>query len=514
VQTPKIVKKPSDELFYNLVVENACGPNSINEVAEAFITGTPGNPIVQAFVKEKRAIVATVTINFLESAKPKSATVPLVALTTDDTSSNKIDCNEVILRGVPRNQPISIKTDFRWTIDYSAGNAAELITKLGTAVAAVSYLGPHTAAAGMSVLTFAKGIDAVSKATLDFLKIFDPANSETIVPKQYRLDSKYSKIAYGKTLIIAKTPITTNVPFSPEQPLTIPLGIEQVYGETKALLITFGKQPIAEAFVAASQSATSQNLVTLCNRVVAEVNSAYGGDPGAVALAVYYYIYDKQELFKPFKATCLSTPQVQLLQRLGFRKPPYEGALDPNLASKSTEVGGGGPVSDAAFTETKELLTNFARQLKNLPSRLNSSDPTERTRAVDDLASLFDESVAVAGESVGLLPRVDLGIPRAEVVEKIKEWGQVSRFGCYVKPKSTLALERKITGETLILFPDRRLMAHVQVGKTRDKLTIVRLEMSKADADIVIRLMEGRKLCGVGDERWDPKKDLDTVTGA
>lgn len=516
---------PSDKLFYDIVIDGVCDPGSIVETAGEFIDGVPGklgDQTVGLFVQEKRAVALTVTISFADSVDKKTVTLPLIAAATTDGSPQTISCNKYVMRGIPRGQSVLITTDLRWTTTYQAGNAGALVKDIGDALIGVSALGPHVATAGFGLVVMGAGVDRVSQATINFLTAtFGKREGPAL--RQYRFDPDQEKLAYGPKghpkFIIRKESKDTNLDVKPGQSEQIPQAIIQAFGIANSLDQTFAKNGIPVAFVTAKTSKLPRDFDTLCTSVRQSAGAAYGGDPGAVALAVYYYVVQNSDTFRPLKVTCLTTAQVKLLSKLGFATPPYVGAFDPDLAGKQPSTDDAGAVSDAVFNDTKDLLTEFARLLKELPERLASKEKSEQAGAKSDLADLFDESVAVTADpAMALIDTREAGMPRSELIDKISSWGNVSHFGCYVKPKSTLALGRKITGETLVQFQGRPFIAHVQVGVVKnsnsDGSKIVRLELSRADADIVIRLMEGRTECGRGAERWNPKKDFDSLTTA
>jgi len=261
---------------------------------------------------------------------------------------------------------------------------------------------------------------------------------------------------------------------------------------------------------------SAQTFNSLCSRLRTETEGAYSGDPGAVAMAIYYYVHRYQDLLKQLKATCLRTADIQLLAKIGAFPNEYPGMFDPDWASKpQSKDGGGQGVSDAAFNATKELMDRLASRLKSLPAYPDAAGTPQDKEATAGLTRLFADEIAVAGDGKGvkLLPRVE-GLPRTELIDAIKEWGPVTHFGCYSKPKSTLAIGRKITGEGLVLLPKRKLLALVQVGKADSEAKIERLEFSLADLETVTRLLGNRDDCGSYEDGWNPKKDFDSYNPA
>jgi hypothetical protein len=508
---------PANELLADITVENLCGAGSLNEAARRFINERTNNWVI----RENRAVALTATISFAEASAPALATIPLILLVPEGTKAsdgteikNNISCNPVILGSIPKDQPLTIKLELKFKqgeFRFTDG-PIKALDFIGKALNTAALLGPHTAAAGHGVLAFSAALAPLTQATNEFLKLF--GDEGTDIPTLYRWDRTKTRLEFkdGRTtrLALVKTFKKSTLNFTPSEPETMKAAINTKFGTPPADHLQLNYNKANTEYGAFSADPTIPRFKTFCIKLQSELESAYSADPSVVPVAIYYHHYKQQQDLADKRLTCLTASQVKLLRDMGVTQEPYPGAYG---GPSPTPPPGTPSVSSEEFDVLKEMLEAFAGTIKSAQTRFAA----EKNQVRAELTEFFDSKVITANWIQGeplLMPSSERGVPLNVVLdyfEKWAQWGPISRFGCFAKPQAAADLAKGVTGETLMLFPDRKVMALVQVSKVPKKEKFLALELSVPTKEDVDRLMDKRESCGRGANKWDPRVDFNKL---
>jgi hypothetical protein len=520
-QTKQALRKPAQiprqraeptGLLMDIVVEGLCTDNGLGPVIRQFIDDRFR---VGPLIEEKRGAALVLKVQFADAKEKKPATIPLILLPpkgAKDAQGNDIpavmNCEGKVVGSLPAYQPLSVSLE----IKYSSRNfelspvAQTALNALGSGLVAASVIGPHTAVAGSGILAFSSKLGTVTKHTEDFINLFK--RDVTDAPASTRWEANVKSISYGGTrgLKLTKQFRDTSLDFKPGDLLTWKPAYRGGFGDANDLDVVYNK--VGVKFGATRENPTPGNFRDLCLSLQDEVNKAYGTDPVAAAGAIYYYQVTNRAVFEPKKQTCLADLQIKALERIKLTKPPYEGAFDPKAAAQTEPPGGAGKeesVSSAEFDSASEMLEDFARFIKNAPSRA-ARGPAEARAVRTALLGLFTRDVIATAYGTDLLPNSERGVDSEIVIDHLLKWGDVSRFGCFGKPAPPNT--RKSTAEGLILFSQRKLLALVKITKEPKKEIFAAMDIVKAREDDIKRLLGDRGGCGRLDEAWDPRVDF------
>lgn len=509
---PKEAKK-IEPIYFDLVVSGLC-LDSLDKPELLASDKEKYEAVAREFADAServtaRATVLTVTVNPIDPGPGKEPiVVPLVAAANrkGEAKTNVSACNDTIARNIPAGRVVTMTFDSYTT---SKRELRKFVEKIGLEIVALaSAIAPLTGeplVAGMTIGAISKAGTNIATPLENLVNFF--IESKAVRPRSrgytMRPDTRALVLASGRLKIIIQKSFKSSQMrlTNPINKLELPMAFDAAFG-TGAMNKAMSTPAILGLL---EKPVTDENFKTLCKELrfnIRQAGPAANYDIVAELFGLYSATFSNASYFNNSNRTCFTEADIKYLKEEGLNEEPHKGAY--NFTQKPTEKIPDRPVRIEEFVPTNELLTRLAGVLKRAPYYLDPTKPEEIKASRADFAKILAPEMALAGESIDLLP--ERKAPNAEVVDYIIKWGAVTRFGCFRPPVSQTAIEQKVTAEALFLIPAKRILGVMQVGYDG---TINRLNMMKvfrADEDYIKRLSAPDGKCGAA-EGWEPLKD-------